>query len=109
LAVIAFAVTLAIIIGRRMSTEAMAVVVGVACGVLASIPASLLIVAVARRGGQQDQWQQTRPRAASPPVVVIQGGQPQRWETPQLPASTRYQNSPRAFEVVGQEGGEVWP
>ena len=43
LALLAFAVTLAVIIGQRMSTDAMAVVVGVACGVLASIPTSLLM------------------------------------------------------------------
>ena len=33
LALFAFAVTLAIIIGKRMSTDAMAVVVGVGCGI----------------------------------------------------------------------------
>jgi hypothetical protein len=41
---ILFSVALAVVIGNRMSTDAMAVVVGVACGVLASIPTSLLMI-----------------------------------------------------------------
>jgi len=103
LAIIAFAVTAGAIIANRMSTEAMAVVIGVVCGVLASVPASLLILAVSgRRNGQQEEWKQARPTV--PPVVVIQGGQPSQWNAPQLPAA-RWQNSPRTFEIVG-EGGE---
>jgi len=42
LTVLAFAVGLGVVVGYRMSSEAMAVVVGVVCGVLASIPMSLL-------------------------------------------------------------------
>ena len=34
----AFALGLAVVIGTRMSAEAMAVVVGVTCGVMASVP-----------------------------------------------------------------------
>ncbi len=46
---LAFGVTLAVIIGQRMSTDAMAVVIGVAVGVAASVPTSLLLVALLRR------------------------------------------------------------
>ena len=46
---LAFGVTLAIIVGQRMSTDAMAVVIGVAVGVAASVPMSLLLVALLRR------------------------------------------------------------
>ncbi len=42
-------VGLALLIGRRMSTDAMAVVVGVAVGVASSVPTSLLLVALLRR------------------------------------------------------------
>ena len=70
-ALIAFAVTLAVIIGQRMSTEAMAVVVGVACGVLASIPTSLLILAVSGRRGEREVRQQRRDY---PPVVIVNPG-----------------------------------
>jgi hypothetical protein len=46
---LAFVVTLAVIIGQRLSAEAMAVMVGVVAGVAASIPTSLLVVWFANR------------------------------------------------------------
>jgi len=46
---LAFSVTLAIIVGQRMSAEAMAVMVGVIAGVAASIPTSLIVVGFAAR------------------------------------------------------------
>ena len=47
-AIVAGCVTLAVMIGQRMSTDAMAVVIGVVFGVAASIPTSLLVVAATR-------------------------------------------------------------
>ena len=44
-----FGIALALIIGKRMSTDAMAVMVGVAVGVAASVPTSLLLVALLAR------------------------------------------------------------
>jgi hypothetical protein len=44
-----FGMALALVIGRRMSTDAMAVVIGVAVGVASSVPTSLLLVALLRR------------------------------------------------------------
>ncbi len=49
LLMLGFGVALAVIIGQRMSTDAMAVVIGVAVGVAASVPTSLLLVALLRR------------------------------------------------------------
>ena len=49
LVMMAFAVTLAVVVGRRLSDEALAVLAGAVCGVGAAIPTSLLIVAVSRR------------------------------------------------------------
>jgi hypothetical protein len=49
LLLLGFGVALAVIIGQRMSTDAMAVVIGVAVGVAASVPTSLLLVALLRR------------------------------------------------------------
>jgi hypothetical protein len=48
-AMLGFGVTIALVIGQRMSTDAMAVVIGVAVGVAASVPTSLLLVALLRR------------------------------------------------------------
>ena len=97
--IIAFAVTLAVIIGKRMSTDAMAVVIGVACGVLASIPTSLLILAVSGRRGEREVQQ----RREYPPVVIVNpgGNQPRYLQPPfQTPV---IQGQQRQFTVIGDE------
>lgn len=107
-ALIAFFVTLAIIIGKRMSTDAMAVIIGVACGVVASIPASLLILAVTSRSNRHVE-EYTLPQPQVPPVVVIQGGQAEYPRTPLLGGpSVRRSREPRQFELVGQTEEEIW-
>ena len=99
-AVIVFAVTLAVIIGQRMSTEAMAVVVGVACGVVASIPTSLLILAVSNRRGEREVRQQRRDY---PPVVIVNPGNNQpRYLQPPFPTPP-IQGQERQFRVIGDE------
>ncbi|MGD9100479.1 MAG: hypothetical protein PVF45_08360, partial [Anaerolineae bacterium] len=84
---VAFGVALAVVVGVRLDQAALAVVVGVVCGVGASIPTSLLIVSLMRRQDQKT-WGE-RPRAVqSPPVVVVapphapQLPQPVRWPEP---------------------------
>lgn len=49
LTLLGFGVALAVVIGQRMSTDAMAVVIGVAVGVAASVPTSLLLIALLRK------------------------------------------------------------
>lgn len=44
-----FAGVLAYVVGQRMSAESMSIVVGVAFGVAASIPTSLLVIGIVRR------------------------------------------------------------
>ena len=103
-----FAITLAIIVGKQMTTEAMAVVIGVVCGVAAGIPTSvLLLVALSRRDAirAREEAAARQAPASYPPVVVIQGGAQQ----PQMPAMTAgYWPAPvnaplagRQFHVVG--------
>lgn len=98
-AFIAFTVTLAVIIGKRMSTDAMAVVIGVACGVMASIPTSLLILVVSSRRGERE----VRPRADYPPVVIVNppNNQP-RYLQPPFP-TPMIQPQERQFRVIGDE------
>jgi len=104
-----FAITLAIVVGKKMSAEAMAVVVGIACGVAAAIPTSvLLLVVLTRRDRQQPDDVEARSRQyGSPPVIVIQGGAPQAlppgpqagyWPAPQPGPTVN-----REFHVVGGE------
>ncbi len=52
LILLGFGVALAIVIGQRMSTDAMAVVIGVAVGIAASVPTSLLLIALLRKERQ---------------------------------------------------------
>jgi hypothetical protein len=112
LLLLAFVITLGVIVGSRMSVEAMAVVVGVVCGVAAGIPMSLLIMLALRRRERQAEetpYPQTTGRypAPSPPVVVIQGGAPvtSSLPPPYYPMHTAV-NEPvhRQFRVIG--GGE---
>ena len=107
-AVLAFAVTLAAIIGTGMTVESMAVVVGVACGVAASIPTSLLILVVSARRDNRAEETMYRPintGRACPPVVVIQGGVPGHNQL--VPpyysgAAATYEPRQRHFHLVGQ-------
>jgi hypothetical protein len=61
-----FGIAMAVIIGQRMSTDAMAVVLGVAVGVGASVPTSVLIVALLRR--EKRTWHNEQPQMPPPPA-----------------------------------------
>ena len=108
---IGFTVTLAAIVGTKMSPEALAVVIGVICGVSAGIPVSLMILAASNRRDRPVE----EPRYASPdgarygsfpPVVVIQGSTPAN--APLLPpyyqgGQPMYGSAPRPFHLVGED------
>ena len=110
---LAFGVTLAAIVGQRMSTDAMAVVIGVAVGVAASVPTSLLLVALLRReraGG----WRSEAPAAPpshlqSPNVIVLNPADllGQRREPPYVPLPppelTASDGGMRRLRIVGND------
>jgi len=104
LILVAFAVALAVVIGNRMSSEAMAVVIGVTCGVAASIPMSAIILVLTSRKERRPEFP-SYPRENYPPVVVINPGQQsQRYSslpyyTPSMDDAPR----PREFNVVGDD------
>lgn len=105
--VVAFVVTLAVMIGQRLSDQAVAVLAGATCGVGASIPTSLLIAWVTRR---RQEVRPTQPQqSAYPPVVVIQSpphtGQPALPQGGYIPPYTQpmMPPAPREFTVVGEE------
>ena len=115
-----FAISLAVVVAKQMSTEAMAVVIGVVCGVAAGLPTSLLLlVGLTRRDHRRmDELEQQAQRARRnyPPMVVIQGGQPQSlpagnqagyWPMPQPGPVVQ-----RDFNIVGGEDlvldAELW-
>ncbi len=119
-AVLTFCIALAIVIGQRLSGEAMAVLLGVIAGVGASIPTSLIVVWLALRTTQPT----TRTVEVSPPTpaanrsgpgsdrfVVVQPppqqsagyaaiAATQLQSEPQAPY-LRNQFAPRQFTVIG--------
>lgn len=109
LVALTFAITLALVVGNRLTNEALAVLAGAVCGVGAAIPTSLIIVAISRRQREEIHEEPLTyqrgayPQGAYPPVVIVtpQGGQPQQpygWNG--IPPSLSTQ-SQREFTVVG--------
>ena len=105
----AFAVTMAVLVGQRLSDQAVAVLTGAVCGVSASIPTSLLVVWVTRKREQPPAYQPTNP-GLYPPVIVVQPPQNAGQPSPYNPAGylpPYAAPSPREFTVVGGEAEEV--
>jgi hypothetical protein len=107
-----FVGVLAVVVAKQMNAEAMAVVVGVICGVAAAIPTSLLLLVVLtrseRRQFEEEQRRGRYGRGQYPPVVVIQGGTSPGMLSPASQAG--YWPSPapgpladRQWELVGGE------
>ena len=113
---LAFGVTLAAFVGQRMSTDAMAVVIGVAVGVAASVPTSLLLVALLRR--ERTSGWRTEPPVAPPPqlqtpnVIVLNPADllGQRREQPFVPMPPPEMSAAdggmRRLRIIGSE--EDW-
>jgi len=110
LCIIAFCAGLGVMVGQRMSSEAMAVVIGVVCGVLAGIPTSvLLLVAIRARDRREAHSQpaQQQPQSYPPVIVVSPGGQqlPPPAQDPNTVDSTwRALDIPRReFRIIGED------
>lgn len=112
LAAIGFGVTLAIIIGERMSTDAMAVVIGVAVGVAASVPTSLLLVALLRRERSasrhfDEPLPMPYPQLAQPNIIVLDpaqfANQNARMLQPLAPLSAQNDGGLRRLRVLGDD------
>jgi hypothetical protein len=121
---------MAIVIGQRMSTDAMAVVIGVAVGVAASVPTSLLLVALLRKerslSGGSGAFRQESPRDAQygayPPALPQQpnfivldpsqfGARNSQMNTPLPPPEYSPDGGMRRLRVVGSEdewNGRGW-
>jgi hypothetical protein len=114
LALLAFCVVLAIIVGQRMSTDAMAVVIGVVVGVGASVPTSLLLVALLRRERASVQnWRHEPPAQSlpSPNLIVLSpadflAGRITPSQVPMPSPELELDGGMRRLRVVGDE--EEW-
>ncbi|MGD2178538.1 MAG: hypothetical protein PVG71_12025, partial [Anaerolineae bacterium] len=111
--------TLALVVGNRLSDEALGVLAGAVCGVGAAIPTSLIVVAVTRRrhrpfsrGPTEPQDRVHTPRQhGCPPLIVVspQGGQPWSggWDSPGYQLSSLRAPLERDFTVVGGASDSV--
>lgn len=104
-----FPITLAIVVGVRMSSDAMAVIIGIIFGLLASVPTSLMLVWTLRQRDKQLEAQfQGRSPGQYPPVVVVNGqpnGYGNGFQAPPLPSVSSAGS--REFKVVGQDNTET--
>ncbi len=104
---LAFTVTLAAVIGWRLTNEAMAVLVGVVAGALASVPASLIVVWVTMRHmrGVPREEPSRSPAPQSPPVIVVTAPAPAQMPAAAWPASLPIAApaAERQFSVIGAD------
>jgi hypothetical protein len=108
LVIVAFSVTLAAVIGQRLSDQAVSILAGAVCGVAASIPTSLLIIWVSRRQQESDRRPERHTPGIYPPVVVVQPPSQPSGASYQVPGylPPNVQPMPREFTVVGGETDE---
>jgi hypothetical protein len=101
---ITFVIALAAIVAFRLSEQAMAVVVGVICGAMASIPMSILVLVALQRFSRKQERERY---PAQPPVVIVNPGSPQNprgfSDGPYFPLPSQ-EVRPRDFKVIGHEG-----
>ena len=108
---VAFTIALALVVGYRLSPDAMAIIVGIVCGVLASVPTTAILLWVLRQRDRQLEAQLVPMRAGHyPPVVVVNGhgtnGNGLAAPPPALMAKTTPPGT-RDFKVIGQENTET--
>ena len=101
---IAFGLAMALIVGLRLEKAALTAVVGVICGVGASIPTSLLVVTLLQKRDNRRE-RGNRRFGGQPPVVVVT---PQ--STPQFPPRETWPEEytlpaqvQRKFSVIGED------
>ena len=125
LCLIAFSAALGIAVAYRLSPEAMAVVVGVLMGVLASLPIALIVIYAMRRPvppRDEDAPARPEPPVAHPmPYPAPTHGLPQSAQAPQIvvvpmpqaamprhlagmwPQATMPSPAPRDFHIIGED------
>ncbi len=103
LPLIAFAITLGIVIGERLSQETMIVIVGVVAGIAASIPTSLLTAWMVARKQMPSVSAQTpvaRPAPPEEPRIIVVHAPPAQ-PVAHVPIYAESQREQRQFNVIG--------
>ena len=103
-----FAIALAIVFGTRVSADALAVIVGVVLGIVASVPTTLLAIFILTR--QRQGLDRGLPQAPQqPPVVIINATDKTALTPPSTPAlSLPYpSDAARKWTVIGDTETDV--
>ena len=100
LALVAVSIALGVVVAYRLSTESMAVVVGLICGLSALIPVVLVVLVLLRRPAAAPP-----PGGPQPPVIIIQPGatQPNPWTPGAYPPPSPKVSEPPDFRIIGDE------
>jgi len=108
-------VVLAVIVGQRLSTDAMAVGVGVVFGVAASVPTALLVALATRPRRSEPAYRRDdyQPGPPPPQIYVVQGGAgaPEDGGRPQLAPPMAWPGqwpSGQVIEAGEDEGQRRW-
>jgi uncharacterized SAM-binding protein YcdF (DUF218 family) len=104
-------IALVTVISLKLSTDAIAIIIGVGLGMLASVPTSLLILYILTRQNASSSSNQPPglTNAQQPPVVIVNGGQQPSLHSgprPQPLYQTQFPTS-RTFTVVGEESTDL--
>ena len=107
-----FMVSLAVTVALRMTSDAMAVIIGILLGMLATVPTSLVMFYMIRQRDHQPADPRTHQAGHYPPVVVVNsppyhhgyGAAPGFGSSPALlPAP----GGERSFKIIGQEASSA--
>lgn len=105
---ITFGIALALVVGFRLEQASLAVVVGVICGIVASLPLGGALLYLLWRERQHQRQLEERPwrspgQLANPPVIILNSGRGS-----DVPASYAYppllgEERQREFNIVGED------
>lgn len=103
---------LVVMVAIRLSSDALAVVIGMGLGILASVPTSFLLFYTLNRqpsqGGTSSPNQQNGlSQGQHPPVVIVNGGQQPQISASAPPAYQMQVPSQRKFTIVGEEATDL--
>lgn len=102
------------VIGFRLSTDALSIIVGAVLGMAAILP-TIVLVAFLLKKNQESLTGHPQPMQQQPPVVVVSGGMmpPQYFQQQQPPSQAPQamlppprQSAPRQFHLMGYEDAD---
>jgi hypothetical protein len=106
------ALMLILLVGYKLDEQAIAVIIGMGLGILASIPTSLVVAFVLLQKERQVNKEAGQNKSAftqQPPVVVVTGGNQPSSSPPQTYPFSYPVTPPgnRTFTIVGEESTEL--